>query len=132
MAQPPMAAAEDAAARQHLDARLLRQARLDAPAVAAEHRVLVDDCDALHGVAGLLAHAGEEVEHRRREVDIGRRRPEEPAQPLLVQAREFEDAIRNRRKPLSDGVFGVDVVQVLDAIDLSIRLRGKPVAIRKR
>lgn len=51
-------------------------------------------------------------------------------EPLLVQAREFLDAVQRRRVPLSDGAFASRVVVTLEAINRSIRLRGKPVAIR--
>ena len=50
-------------------------------------------------------------------------------EPLLVQAREFLAAIREKRAPISDGRFGAQVVRVLEAIDRSIHRRGKPVRI---
>ncbi len=52
-------------------------------------------------------------------------------EPLLTQAREFVQAVTERRRPLSDGVFATRVVDVLEAINKSIRLRGRPVKIRK-
>ncbi len=51
-------------------------------------------------------------------------------EPLLVQAREFLAAIREKRQPVSNGAFGTQVVRVLEAIDRSIHQRGKPVRIR--
>lgn len=53
----------------------------------------------------------------------------EMEEPLLIQAREFIDAIRARRAPLSDGRFATRVVATLEAINHSIRLRGRPVQI---
>lgn len=52
-------------------------------------------------------------------------------EPLLVQAREFVDAIQHRRQPLSNGLFATRVVQALEAVNTSIHLRGKPVVIPK-
>ena len=54
----------------------------------------------------------------------------EMEEPLLVQAQEFLDAVQERRAPLSDGFFAADVVRVLEAINRSIQLRGRPVRIR--
>ena len=54
----------------------------------------------------------------------------EMEEPLLVQANEFLAAIREQRAPLSDGHFASRVVNALEAINESIRLRGKPVRIR--
>ncbi|MBI4028222.1 MAG: Gfo/Idh/MocA family oxidoreductase [Verrucomicrobia bacterium] len=54
----------------------------------------------------------------------------EMEEPLLVQAQEFLDAIHRRRFPLSDGRFGASVVRALEAINASIRLRGRPMRIR--
>lgn len=50
-------------------------------------------------------------------------------EPLLVQAKEFLEAIQSRRNPYSDGVFASKVVNVLEAINRSIKLHGKPVKI---
>ncbi|MCC7518855.1 MAG: Gfo/Idh/MocA family oxidoreductase [Verrucomicrobiae bacterium] len=52
-------------------------------------------------------------------------------EPLLVQAKEFVAAIRKRRAPLSDGRFAAEVVCALEAVDASIRKRGRPVQIRR-
>lgn len=53
----------------------------------------------------------------------------EMEEPLLVQAREFIDAIRRQRNPLSDGQFAARIVNALEAINLSIGRHGKPVKI---
>lgn len=55
----------------------------------------------------------------------------ELTEPLLTQAREFLAAIHKNRRPLSDGPFASRVVEVLEAINKSIHLRGRPVKIRK-
>jgi predicted dehydrogenase len=52
-------------------------------------------------------------------------------EPLLVQAREFLDAIQKKRTPLSDGHFASKVVCTLEAINRSIDQRGKPISIPK-
>lgn len=52
-------------------------------------------------------------------------------EPLFVQAHEFLAAVKSHRKPLSDGSFASRVVEVLEAINKSIQLRGRPVKIRK-
>ncbi len=52
-------------------------------------------------------------------------------EPLLVQAREFLQSIQQRRCPLSDGRFASRIVNVLEAINRSIGLRGRPVLIPK-
>lgn len=54
----------------------------------------------------------------------------EMEEPLLIQAREFLEAVEKRRAPLSDGRFAVNVVRSLEAINRSIQLRGRPVRIR--
>ena len=56
----------------------------------------------------------------------------EMAEPLLLQAREFLSAIQCKRAPLSDGRFASRIVKALEAINRSIRLRGKPVSIPRK
>jgi len=51
-------------------------------------------------------------------------------EPLLIQAREFLEAVQKRRIPISDGHFATRVVIALEAINHSIHLRGRPVRIR--
>ncbi len=55
----------------------------------------------------------------------------EMEEPLLVQAREFLEAIKNQREPFSNGYFASRVVRVLEAINYSISMRGKPILILK-
>ena len=51
------------------------------------------------------------------------------SEPLQEQSRHFCECLRNGRNPESDGLFGANVVRVLDAINLSVKSNGKPVAI---
>ncbi len=46
---------------------------------------------------------------------------------LAMGAREFIDAIKENRKPLTDGVDGLNVVRILEASSESIKNRGKMV-----
>ncbi|MDD2708050.1 MAG: Gfo/Idh/MocA family oxidoreductase [Verrucomicrobiae bacterium] len=52
-------------------------------------------------------------------------------EPLLVQAREFLAAVRENRRPLSDGAFASRIVAVLEAIDQSMKARGKPIKLSR-
>ncbi len=51
------------------------------------------------------------------------------AEPLQVQAEAFLSSITNGKKPISDGQMGVKVVQILEAIQKSIRKKGLPVKV---
>jgi predicted dehydrogenase len=50
-------------------------------------------------------------------------------EPLLAECQHFVDCIRDGRRPRSDGVDGLRVVQVLEAAERSLRDGGRPVAI---
>jgi len=50
-------------------------------------------------------------------------------EPLLVQDRYFVAALKGQGKCLSDGVFALDVMKVLVAIDRSIAAGGTPVSL---
>jgi predicted dehydrogenase len=50
-------------------------------------------------------------------------------EPLALQLGHFEQAIRERTAPISDGRFGLHVVAALDAADRSWRDGGSPVAV---
>lgn len=52
------------------------------------------------------------------------------SRPLHLQSRHFLDCIRYDRKPLSDGINGMKVVRVIEAIRDSIRQNGLPVPIK--
>jgi predicted dehydrogenase len=45
-------------------------------------------------------------------------------EPLKVQDQHFLDCVRERKKPLADGAFARDVVQVLEALQRSLRKGG--------
>ncbi len=51
-------------------------------------------------------------------------------EPLMVQNRHFVDCVRNGKQPLTDGENGLAVVEVLEAVELSLRER-RPVALEE-
>ncbi|HYN87234.1 MAG TPA: hypothetical protein VER55_01830, partial [Ardenticatenaceae bacterium] len=53
----------------------------------------------------------------------------EVSEPLKNQGAHFIDCVRTGRRPLSDGRDGLKVVQVMEAIDRSIALKGAPVEL---
>ena len=46
---------------------------------------------------------------------------------LAVAVKEFIDSIQEKRKPLTDGQNGLEVVKILEAFQKSIKKRGMPV-----
>jgi predicted dehydrogenase len=50
-------------------------------------------------------------------------------EPLKLECTHFVDCVRERKKPLTDGVDGLRVVKVLDAAQKSLKSGGAPVAI---
>jgi len=55
----------------------------------------------------------------------------EVSEPLKNQCMHFVECVVNGETPATDGPAGRDVVQVMEAIDRSLELRGAPVAVRK-
>jgi predicted dehydrogenase len=53
------------------------------------------------------------------------------SEPMKNQALEFVAAIGQNRRPVSDGITGTDVVMTLQAIEASIRERGRAVEVGK-
>jgi predicted dehydrogenase len=53
------------------------------------------------------------------------------SEPLKNQATDFIAAISQHRRPVSDAVTGTQVVETLQAIDVSIRERGRAVEVAK-
>ncbi|MBN1591834.1 MAG: Gfo/Idh/MocA family oxidoreductase [Candidatus Coatesbacteria bacterium] len=53
----------------------------------------------------------------------------EVKEPLLAECLHFLDCVKERKKPISDGVEGRNVVRVIEAVMESIQESGKPVAI---
>lgn len=50
-------------------------------------------------------------------------------EPLKSQLKHFVDSVANNRLPLSDGLFGAKVVQVMKAVDQSIEQNGSPIML---
>jgi len=50
-------------------------------------------------------------------------------EPLKLECLHFVECVRERKRPLSDGIGGLRVVKVLDAAQRSLKSGGKPVAI---
>jgi predicted dehydrogenase len=50
-------------------------------------------------------------------------------EPLRLQSTHFLQCVRERSRPISDGVSGVKVVGVLSAIERSLQLHGTPVDV---
>lgn len=54
----------------------------------------------------------------------------EQKEPLLVEAEHFIDCILTNKKPLTDALFGLSVVKVLEACNISLREGGREVTLR--
>jgi predicted dehydrogenase len=54
----------------------------------------------------------------------------DPSEALSVMAREFVDAIKQKRLPISDGYAGYRVVRLLEAAQASLQQAGETVEIR--
>ena len=50
-------------------------------------------------------------------------------EPLKIECLHFVECVRERKRPLSDGIGGLRVVKVLDAAQRSLKSGGKPVSI---
>ena len=48
---------------------------------------------------------------------------------LHLVAREFVDCITTKRRPVTDGVAGLNVVRILEASEMSIKRRGREVKL---
>ena len=53
----------------------------------------------------------------------------EMSEPLKTQSGHFIECIQTNRLPITDGVAGTKVVQVMEAIDQSVQMHGAPVAV---
>jgi UDP-2-acetamido-3-amino-2,3-dideoxy-glucuronate N-acetyltransferase len=51
------------------------------------------------------------------------------AEPLRNECQHFLECVRDRRQPLTDGKSGTEVLQVLEACQLSLELRGNPIRL---
>lgn len=56
--------------------------------------------------------------------------PVQPGEPLKVEAKHFLDAVRDRTTPRTDAANGIRVLEVLEAIETSIRNGGAAVGMR--
>jgi len=51
-------------------------------------------------------------------------------EPLKLECQHFVECVRERKRPLSDGIGGLRVVKVLDAAQRSLKNGGQPVSIQ--
>ncbi len=51
-------------------------------------------------------------------------------EPLKLECAHFVECVRDRKRPLTDGIDGLRVVKVLDAAQKSLKSGGQPVAIQ--
>lgn len=65
----------------------------------------------------------EDIPHKKAEIPV----EISSAEPLREECREFLECIRTRRRPLTDGVSGLDVLKVLESCQKSIHNHGLPV-----
>lgn len=54
----------------------------------------------------------------------------EQIEPLRLQSLHFVECLKKRKRPISDGEFGLEVVKVLNSIQKSLKEDGKPVKIK--
>jgi len=52
-----------------------------------------------------------------------------PSEPLRVECEHFLDRVRDRAQPLTDGLDGLRVVEILEAADNSIKANGSPIVL---
>jgi len=52
-------------------------------------------------------------------------------EPLQVECQHFIDCIKTKKKPLTDGYSALKVVQILEAAEKSMKLKGQMVSIRE-
>jgi UDP-2-acetamido-3-amino-2,3-dideoxy-glucuronate N-acetyltransferase len=50
-------------------------------------------------------------------------------EPLREELLHFQDCVRTRKKPRTDGANGLRVLRVLDACQRSIQAGGKPIRL---
>jgi predicted dehydrogenase len=53
-----------------------------------------------------------------------------PAEPLLTEAAHFVDCISQGTAPITDGQFGLRIVELIEAATLSMQQRGRPVELK--
>ena len=52
-----------------------------------------------------------------------------PDEPLRKECEHFLECVETRRRPLSDGTSGNDVLRVLEACQVSLQLNGRPTVL---
>ena len=50
-------------------------------------------------------------------------------EPLKAMCQHFKECIEQRKRPVSDGLFGLEIVKILEAAELSLKLSGQEVAL---
>jgi predicted dehydrogenase len=55
----------------------------------------------------------------------------EPVEPLLRQMEDFCRAVRERNEPRSSAMIGLEVVELIEAVDRSLERTGAPVDVRE-
>jgi hypothetical protein len=53
----------------------------------------------------------------------------ETTEALRLVATEFVNSIKSKRRPLTDGISGGNVVRILEAAEMSIKHRGRKVKL---
>ncbi len=107
----------------------------DVVIVGSQQRVYIDDLNALEPIRifekGLQTSATDHTLENRFTIRDGAIiSPRiQLREPLREQCMHFIDCITNDKKPLSDGQNGLEVVQVLNAIDASIAAHGERVTL---
>jgi predicted dehydrogenase len=78
--------------------------------------------------ASPTAQYGEEISLRFGDIVIPFLKMQEP---LFLECSHFIECVRERKKPVSDGRNGLEVLKVLDACNRSLKAAGKPVALEE-
>jgi predicted dehydrogenase len=108
--------------------------------VGSEKRIVFDDLNILErvkiyekGVALATSEATSygEFQFTMRDGDIISPHVE-VSEPLKTQCAHFLECILQNAVPFTDGQAGLEVVQVMEAIDRSVQYNGAPVAVRSR
>jgi predicted dehydrogenase len=103
--------------------------------VGSQKMVVFDDMEASEKIrvydkgverAGQVVSYGESLTVRSGDILIPKISLQEP---LKLECAHFVECVRERRRPLTDGVGGLRVVKVLDAAQRSLDAGGTPVAI---
>ncbi|MBL8132624.1 MAG: Gfo/Idh/MocA family oxidoreductase [Anaerolineae bacterium] len=105
--------------------------------VGSKERIAFDDLDATEKVRvfekGITAVADEPASFGEYHLSIRDGDIISPhvsiSEPLKKQIKHFADCVLNDRRPLSDGLNGLEVVRVMAAVDESVARHGAPVVL---